>query len=160
LRHIQNGIMFTTIDKKRVFQAAHDRLSIYLKDLRERIEDLRSVTIGDDNAESASQTESTHGSDVEVMNSLSEQLEHVQQDMERLDLLDVNAPMDTVQFGSVVITDQRNFLIATSVEEFEVDGLRFLGVTPRAPLIQALLGHRVGETIAFNSINYTIREIH
>ncbi len=128
--------------------------------LRERIMDLRAVTIGDDNAESASQTESTRGSDVELMNSLKEQLDHLQQDMERLGEIDPAEVFTTAQYGALVITDKRNFLIGTSLEEFDVDGKPFLGVTVKAPLIQSMLGKKAGDKVMFNEVTYTIKSIN
>lgn len=130
-----------------------------MKELKERIGDLQAVTIGDDNAESASQTESTHGSDVELMNSLSEQIMAFQQDMDRLDGIDAAGTMDSIQYGALVHTDKRNFLIATSVEEFEVNGRPYLGVTSKAPLIQKLMGHKAGDEVEFNGVKYKIKEV-
>lgn len=145
--------------KKSVLEAARTRLRTNAQDLRERINDLQAVTIGDDNAESASQTESTHGSDVELMNSLAEQLEHLQHDIDRLEEIDPSARPTAIQYGAVVLTDKRNFLIATSVEEFEVNGTAYLGVTPKAPLIQAMLGRKNGDEVTFNNITYQIKEV-
>ena len=117
------------------------------------------MTIGDDNSESASQTESSRGSDVELMNSLGEQYEHLLRDIDQLSTIDPSVRMDRVQVGAVVHTDRRNFLIATSLEEFDAGGKRYLGVTPKAPLIQTLLGKRAGEAATFNGIAYTIQDI-
>ncbi|MFN9325392.1 MAG: hypothetical protein ACK6A5_08390 [Flavobacteriales bacterium] len=145
--------------KRGVLKAARTHLENNAGELRERISELRAVTIGDENAESASQTESTRGSDVELMNSLGEQLVHVQQELERLKAVEEAAAMNTVQYGAVVHTDQRNFLIATSMDEFDAGGYRYLGVTPKAPLIQALYGKKVGEQATVNGITYTIKAI-
>ncbi len=145
--------------KKRILHSAGMRMRTTMDELRERIGDLRAVTIGDDNAESASQTESTHGSDVELMNQLGEQLEHLQQELERLQAIDPAERSEHVQYGSVVLTDKRNFLVAASIEEFEVDGEHFLGVTPKAPLIQKMLGMGTGEVLEFNGTAYTIEKI-
>lgn len=146
--------------KRSVLKAARTHLENTAAELRERIADLKAVTIGDENAESASQTESTRGSDVELMNSLGEQLVHVQQDLDHLSTLDAAGPMDTVQFGALVLTDQRNFLIAASMDEFNAAGLRFLGVTPKAPVIQALYGKKVGDHAVVNGVTYTVKAIH
>lgn len=152
--------MENTALKKSVLKAARTHLENTAVELRERIADLKAVTIGDENSESASQTESTRGSDVELMNSLGEQLVHVQQDLDRLSTLDAAAPMEMVQFGAVVFTDQRNFLIAASLDEFDAAGHRFLGVTPKAPVIQALYGKKVGDHAVVNGVTYTVQAVH
>lgn len=145
--------------KRSVLKAARSKLDTTLVELRDRIAELKSVTIGDDNAESASQTESTRGGDLELMNSLSEQLDHVKHDMEQLELMDPSVKLDVVQYGAVVHTDQRNFLIAASLEEFDAGGKYYLGVSTKAPLIQALMGSSVGENVDFNGTTYTIQDI-
>ncbi len=88
--------------KRSVLKAARSHLENTLADLMGRIQDLRSVTIGDANAESASQTESTKGSDVELMNLLGEQQVTVQRDLETLSTIDPAVHLEVVQFGAVV----------------------------------------------------------
>jgi transcription elongation GreA/GreB family factor len=145
--------------KGAVLRAAAARLEVTANELRARIEELKAVTIGDENAESASQTEHTRGGDLELMSSLGKQLEHVMQDAERLASVSPDELMDTVQFGAVVHTDQRDLLIGVSLEEFEALGRSYLGVTPKAPLVQALLGLRKGEVARVNGLDYAIQEL-
>lgn len=145
--------------KRSVLRSARARLDNTAGELRTRIEELRAVTIGDDNAESASQTESTRGGDLELMNSLGEQLEHVLLDIDQLANIDPEVKLDQVQYGAVVHTDQRNFLIAASLEEFDSGGKHYLGVSTKAPLIQSMLGKRVGDKVTFNGVTYTIQDI-
>lgn len=145
--------------KKAVLKAARARMENTAAELKARIQELRAVTIGDDNAETASQTESTRGGDVDLMNSLSAQLEHVLLDLDRLSIVAPEAPMDSVQFGAVVHTSARNLLIGFSLEEFDAGGRRYLGVTPKAPLVQALYGRRAGESATVNGQEYLVQEI-
>ena len=151
--------METLALKRSVLKAARTRLENTAHELRERIAELKSVTIGDDNAESASQTESTRGSDVELMNSLGEQLAIVQHDLDRMADIDPSTALSSVQYGSLVLTDQRNFLVGVSLEEFDAGGMSFLGVTLKAPLMQAMLGRKEGEKVSFNGTSYTIQQI-
>lgn len=148
-----------TATKKAVLKAARARLENTAAELKARIEELKAVTIGDDNAESASQTESTRGSDVGLMNSLGEQYAHILQDLDRIQNVDAETRMDSIQFGAVVHTNQRNFLIGASLEEFDAGGKRYLGVTPKAPLVQALYGRKAGEVATVNGVEYAIAEV-
>lgn len=145
--------------KRSVLKAARSHLENTLADLMGRIQDLRSVTIGDANAESASQTESTKGSDVELMNLLGEQQVTVQRDLETLSTIDPAVRLDVVQFGAVVHTDQYNFLIAVSMDDFDAGGKEYLGVTTKAPVMQELSGRKVGEKATVNGVTYTILDI-
>jgi transcription elongation GreA/GreB family factor len=145
--------------KRSVLKAARTCMEATASELRDRINELKAVTIGDDNAESASQTESTRGGDVELMNSLGEQLEHLENDLDQLALIEPSVKLDIVQYGAVVHTDQRNFLVATSLEEFDAGGKFYLGVSVKAPLINALIGRSVGERVTFNGLTYTVQDI-
>lgn len=145
--------------KRAVLKAARTRMEDTAAELKARIEELKAVTIGDDNADSASQTESRRGGDVDLMNSLGAQLEHVLQDLDRLSIISPDSPMDSVQFGAVVHTSARNLLIGFSLEEFDAGGKRYLGVTPKAPLVQALYGRKEGEHATVNGVEYEVQGI-
>lgn len=145
--------------KRAVLKAARTRMEDTAAELKARIEELKAVTIGDDNADSASQTESRRGGDVDLMNSLGAQLEHVLQDLDRLSIISPESPMDSVQFGAVVHTSARNLLIGFSLEEFDAGGKRYLGVTPKAPLVQALYGRKEGEHATVNGVDYEVQGI-
>lgn len=148
-----------TAVKKAVLKAARTRLENVAFELKERIAELRSVTVGDDNADTASQTESTRGSDVEVLNSLGEQYNHVLAELERVQSIDPEQHATVVGAGAVVHTDQRNFFVGASLDEFDAMGRRYLGVTPMAPVIHALLGRKVGEQATVGGVTYTIEAV-
>ena len=151
--------MDRTEQKGVVLKAAKDRLRTIELELRERVNELKAVTIGDDNAESASQTESTHGSDIDLMNSLSEQIDHIQREQLLLDGIDPAERHTRAEFGSVVHTDQRNFLVVTGIDEFKAGGSTYLGLSPRAPLFQALQGKAKGDKVVFNTMDYRIEDV-
>jgi len=145
--------------KKQVLEAAKRQMIESAKEFDERINDLRSVTIGDDNAESASQTESTRGGDVELMNSLTEQRDHVNSELKQIEAMDPSIRLEVVQYGAVVHTENHHFLVATSIEEFDVNGTKYLGVSTQAPLIKAMSGAKKGATVVYQGKTYTIKEI-
>jgi len=151
--------MERTTTKALVLRAAIEHLRGLGTELRERIDELKAVTIGDDNAESASQTESLHGSDVDVMNGLAQQIEQVQRDIALLEGIDPAERHQAVRFGSLVRTDQRDLLVSTGIEQFEADGRSYLGLSPRAPLFQVLNGKRKGDRVEFNHVTYRIEEV-
>lgn len=145
--------------KQQVIDGARLRLQEAIAEHRERLEDLRSVTMEADLSETASQSEGRREADVELMNGLGDQLEHLERDMALLGQVDAGTLHEAVSFGSVVHTDRRDLLIATSVEEFEAAGRTYLGLSVRAPLYQALSGKRVGEQATVNGVTYIIRDI-
>lgn len=146
--------------KREVLKAAGARLGSSLSELRERIEEIRNVASGNEDSESASQRESTRGGDLELMASLGEQARLIEQDLDQLQRIDPAVRLDIVQYGALVHTDKRNFLIGASLDEFEAAGKQYLGVSTKAPLIQALTTMSVGEQLTFSGIDYTIEEIY
>lgn len=151
--------MERTTTKAIVLRAAIDHLRGMESELRERIDELKAVTFGDDNAESASQTESLHGSDVEVMNGLGQQIEQIHRDIALLEGIDPAERHEAVRFGSLVRTDRRDLLISTGIEEFKTGGRSYLGLSTRAPLFQQLLGKRKGDEVKFNNVTYRIEDV-
>lgn len=145
--------------KRAVLQAAKEHLSVTVNDLKERIQELKDATLGNDDSESASQRESTRGGDLDLMNSLGEQLRLLQQDLEQLDAIDASVRLEVVQYGAVVHTNLRNFLIAASIDEFEAGGRAYLGVSVKAPVTQALMTMSVGDQVDVNGVEYVVQDI-
>lgn len=148
-----------TATKRAVLKAVRTRLENTAAELKERISEMRSVTVGDENAETASQTESTRGSDVEVLNALGEHYNHVLADLERVSALDPAQHAGVVGFGAVVHTDRRSLFVGASLDEFDALGRRYLGVTTSSPLVQALLGRKAGERVTVGNIDHTIEAV-
>lgn len=147
--------------KQRVLDAAREKLNEHLTEYNERIAELRAVTVDNDLAETASQTEGRRDADIELMNSIGEQLELVKRELDTLDQVDVSdAPHDSVRFGSVVLTDRHHLLIATSIDGFEVDGQEYLGLSTRAPLFMALNGRKEGDSVEVNGNTFLVKEIY
>lgn len=145
--------------KRAVLKTAITRLELTANELRERIEEIRNVASGNDDSDSPSQRESTKGGDLELMESLSEQLLITQKDLDQLQRIDPAVKLEVVQYGAVVHTNVRNFLIGASLDEFDSAGKPYLGVSTKAPLIQELTAKSVGDRLSFNGIEYIIEDI-
>ncbi|MBF0598251.1 hypothetical protein [Faecalibacter rhinopitheci] len=61
--------------------------------------------------------------------------------------------------GNVVFTDRVNFVIGLAFKEFEWGNKKFIGISTQAPIFQAIVGKRKGDTIEFNGITYTVEDI-
>ena len=151
--------MKTLLRKQHILEAARRKLRENLAEYHERIDELKSVTINNELAETASQTEGRRDADIELMDTIIEKSDQMKHDLEALEKLDAAEVLQTVQFGSVVITDQRAFLVAISVEEFEVDGINVLGLSTKAPLYLAMKGMRAGDQVGVNGVTYTIKAV-
>ncbi len=87
-----------------------------------------------------------------------EVLDHLAE-LERVQAMDPAQHATVVGAGAVVHTDQRNFFVGASLDEFDAMGRRYLGVTPMAPVIHALLGRKVGEQATVGGVTYTIEAV-
>ena len=145
--------------KRAVLKTAISRLELTANELREQIKEIRNVASGNDDSDSASQRESTKGGDLELVESLSEQLLITQKDLEQLQRIDPTVKLQVVQYGAVVHTNVRNFLIGASLDQFDSAGKPYFGVSIKAPLIQELSAMTVGERLSFNGIDYIIEDI-
>lgn len=148
-----------TILKHHVIQAAQRKLDSMIAGHKDRISDLRSATVRDEIQETASQSERNREADIELLDRFSEQAERLEHERDLLARFDAKDDLETVQPGAVVLTDQRNFLVGVSVEEFQADGRDYQGLSVQAPLFQVLEGHRKGDAVAHQGVSYTITEV-
>lgn len=145
--------------KHHVFREAERELVSMIDSHKDRISDLRSATIMDELHETASQSEMSRVADIELLDRFGERLEQLESQLLGLKRFDPHAHMEAVDPGAVVSTDQRNFIIGPSIEEFEVDGRTFQGLTQEAPLFAMLRGKRKGDHVVFGGVTYNVLDV-
>ena len=64
-----------------------------------------------------------------------------------------------VEEGAVVRFNDRNFVISVSTARFECDGESFMGISPQAPIYQALQGKQIGETVEYGGRQFDIQAV-
>ena len=60
----------------------------------------------------------------------------------------------------MVVTDRQQFLLSIGAGKFMVGNRPFFAISAQTPIYAALRGKRVGDTIVFNGMGQTIREIY
>ena len=68
-------------------------------------------------------------------------------------------PFDNVEHGAVVITDRQAFLLSIGAGKFMVGNKVFFAISAQTPIYAALKGKHVGDSIFFNGLSQTIKEI-
>lgn len=63
---------------------------------------------------------------------------------------------NTVELGSVVYLDRLTFFLGPSMGKIEVEGQQVMVISPSAPISQAMLGKKKGDTFTFNGIQREI----
>lgn len=71
----------------------------------------------------------------------------------------VNTRFDTVQLGSLVVTNKARFYISVSLGEFFFEGDRFYAISEESPMAQIMLGKNEGDDFILNNIHQKIEEI-
>jgi len=64
-----------------------------------------------------------------------------------------------VEPGAVVVTDRDTVYVSVSIEQFEVDGEPFIGISTHSPRYQIMKGLHKGNTFRCKGIRYTIVDI-
>lgn len=66
---------------------------------------------------------------------------------------------DSVQFGSVVHTEDQKLFVSISLGQIKIDNTVYFAVSPSAPIYKELSGKKVGESADFRGKKITVKEI-
>lgn len=153
--------MDKSILKKAIIEKGIEKQASLIEDFRLRIEEMKSSEelLGETqfDAQQASFNEEIN----ERADLLQGQLNFVEEEMNLLNRLNVDAPLhNSVHMGSVVVTDQRTFFVSVSLEEFEANGGKIFGISTKAPIYQNMVGKGIGDSFEFNGKPYKILDIY
>ncbi|MDO1450540.1 hypothetical protein Q0590_29965 [Rhodocytophaga aerolata] len=145
--------------KKRILEESRNNQQLLRDDLRgsgqERVE---SVNQNDDD-DFTDHFESTREEVMEEVNLVAPQADAAQAQLQLLDRMEVEALHEQVKVGSVVLTDQQNFFVSTSLPVFEVEGKQYLGVSTDSPIYHAMKDKKKGDSFTLNDVQYHIKEV-
>lgn len=145
--------------KKKILAAGIKAQAGIMDDFRSRIEELR--TTGQQYAEeqqdsgAQSMTEATE----EQANLMTEQLNMLQEEMDKLHRIHADEVHDVVHLGSVVLTNQQRFFVSVSIERFKCEGVEYFGISTKAPIYKAMEGKAKGERFEINGRQFEIVDL-
>lgn len=98
---------------------------------------------------------------VQKANEIAEQLTFANEEMKTLYNLmpTIGNIHNTVQIGSVVVTDRDIFFVSVSIERFQVDGLKIFGLSVESPLYKSMSGKKKGDLFTYKNDSYTIKDL-
>ncbi|WP_186757579.1 hypothetical protein [Echinicola salinicaeni] len=76
--------------------------------------------------------------------------------LEQLSGINPGSEFDTIQSGSLIITDRMAMYVAVSFGKVTISGQDVFVVSPQAPLARILLGKKAGDQVLFNAVKYQI----
>ena len=148
-----NGLL-----KKNIIEAFKSHKKDVLNDFRQEERSRLDQVANDDmdNKHIDSKNEET----LREMDFLTNSMEILEKEIYILNNMAAQASSDKVGFGSLVKTDQLIALVGAANERVEVDGHSVVGISMAAPLMRAMEGKKVGETVELGTIKHTIEEIY
>lgn len=144
--------------KQQVLDICLEKQEKQVENLTGRVEATRSDI--NDSTYSASQSEDRKAGKTEMLRIYESELAFSTADLNYLKSLDVDAAYDTVQPGSLVVTNNLIFYVAISTEKFELDGKPAVGISVNAPIYQSMTGLSKGDSFHFNDAEYLIEELY
>ena len=93
------------------------------------------------------------------MDFLTHSMEILEKEIYILKSIYQEVPNDKVEFGALLKTDKVVALIGVANERMDVEGIQVVGISLAAPLLKAMEGKKVGDTVEVNSVSHTIEEI-
>ena len=148
-------------EKKRIIlKAGLEKQEEIANDFKTSIQEIKDSARLLNESQYDSQQASLNDENNERIDALTGQLNFVKEELDLLHRLNIDAPLhDTVHVGSVVVTNKRTFFISVSLEEFEVKGEKFFGISTKAPIYPEMRGKAAGDHFEFNGTKYSIEDI-
>jgi hypothetical protein len=146
------------IPKKLILEACLHKQNDLIDGFTNRLEIMETDAVDYDH--SPSQSESRTAGKMELINAIGNELTFAQREMEFLRSLDSSKVCDIVEPGAVVITNKMTFYICVSIENFEVAGKDFFGMSYKAPLYAEMRGLKKESSFKYNETEYYILDIY
>lgn len=147
--------------KKKVLDAAIKKHQTVIDDFRLGIKEMLASEgiVNEDEIDLTQQEFNTEM--VQKSNRIADQLAFANEEMKLLyDMAPtIGSIHNTIQLGSVVVTDRDTFFVSASIEEFDVDGMKIFGLSTESPLFKAMEGKKKGERFSHNYSDYSIIDI-
>lgn len=146
--------------KQQLFSKCQDFLNNRLEIIQHTISDIQDAL--------QSETKSSAGDKHEIGRAMLQlerekaghQLAELQKINETLIKIDVKTKHNKVALGSVVITSQKNYFIAISAGEIQLEEKKYYAISAATPIAQLLLYKHAGDGIQFRDSKFTITQIH
>lgn len=147
--------------KKLVINKAIARQEEIIEDFRNSMQEMKSseMLVNEDQLDYGQGGFNSASS--EMIDNLEKELDLVLNEMDQLQILKEQLSIkDRVALGTVVKTDRGNFFPSVSVEDFDVDGVAFYGISKEAPLFQHMKGKAKGESFKYKDKIYKILDVY
>lgn len=144
--------------KKKILDAATKKHESVIDDFRLSIREMLASEgiVNEDEMDLSQQEFNTEM--VQKSNQIADQLAFANEELKLLfDMAStIGSIHNTIQLGSVVVTDRNIFFVSASIEDFKADGLNIFGLSIESPLFKAMEGKKKGDRFGYNYGEYRV----
>jgi predicted RNase H-like nuclease (RuvC/YqgF family) len=151
-------IMNKRDQKLKILEAGMARQKELIHSFEKRIDELRKSGKHLNDTQYDAQQASFNDETNEIIDLLTGQLNFVVDEMNVMRTL-TNELVQSIKMGAVVVTDRMKFFVSVSLEEFEVDGENYFGISAKAPIYDKMRGLYAGDSFEMNGAKYQIKEV-
>lgn len=147
--------------RSKLLSACIHKQELLIEDFKQRIKAL-TETQGLGNEESYDNADVAAGSQKTMeINTINSLLEFAETELTVLETIKHNLEKRRrkVSLGAIVVTDHNTFFISASLEQFSVDGKKYLGISTKSPLYSVMEGKKIGDSFEYKDKRYTILDI-
>ena len=146
------------IDKKEIVELCLEKTQKRVNEIQVAIDAANDAIVNDTKSSMGDKYETSREMAQQELSRLQSQLNQANRD---LDIL-INLPESTnaiVGMGSLVITNQFNYLLATSIGPLKVGSETVMVVSKQSPIGEALYGKKVLDEVQFNGKTFQIQDL-
>lgn len=154
--------MTEELDKRPILEAAIRQHETVIADFREGIRQMMANEGNVNEEEYDQQTQAMVAETSADVDRLAGQLSFANQELSELIRMrqSIDEKHDTVQRGSVVVTDRDTFFVSSSIERFQAEGMSYFGLSPASPLYQVMKGLKAGDTFSYGKTTYQVLNVY
>ncbi len=146
------------IDKKEIVELCLEKTQKRVNEIQVAIDAANDAIVNDTKSSMGDKYETSREMAQQELSRLQSQLNQANRDLDTL----INLPESThaiVGMGSLVITNQFNYLLATSIGPLKVGSETVMVVSKQSPIGEALFGKKVLDEVQFNGKTFQIQDL-
>jgi flagellar biosynthesis component FlhA len=145
--------------KKRILEESRSNQQLLRDDLRQSGQEKVESANHNEDDELTNRFESTREEVMDEISLVTPQADVAQVQLQLLERMEAETLHGQVKSGSVVLTDQQNLFVSTSLPLFEVEGKPYLGVSTDSPIYHAMKDKKKGDSFTLNGVAYHIEDV-
>ena len=137
------------IEKEVWIQEAIQKTASRLNDIIAAMDTANDSLVNDTKSSMGDKYETSREMAQQELSRLQQQWKQAQQDLNTLQHLPTE-PLKLVGLGSLVVTNQFNYLLSISIGPMKIDQETVMVISKESPIGKLLLGKKVGDSLTFN----------